>query len=183
MLGSETRRSFPPVPPSPPPPPKKGYVAVIAAGIATGILVVGSLMLFVGTEPGDAKLEVGADADAVESDTAPSPTMVTTPSIGTSPGPVSDPGRITAIVADAHSGRYFSNKFGDTYPKAAEIGIVRGMATTTDSNPNVSDALLACSLSYIETHMSLMELAMKDQKSAKRLGLKAGFACIDYMNP
>lgn len=183
MLGSETRRSFPPVPPSPPPPPKKGYVAVIAAGIATGILVVGSLMLFVGTEPGDAKLEVGADADAVESDTAPSPTMVTTPSIGTSPGPVSDPGRITAIVADAHSGTYFSNKFGDTYPKAAEIGIVRGMATTTDGNPNVSDALLACSLSYIETHMSLMELAMKDQKSAERLGLKAGFACIDYMNP
>lgn len=158
-------------------------MAVIAAGIATGILVVGSLMLFVGTGPGDAKLEVGADADAVESDTAPSPTMVTTPSIGTSPGPVSDPGRITAIVADAHSGRYFSNQFGDTYPKAAEIGIVRGMATTTDGNPNVSDALLACSLSYIETHMSLMELAMKDQKSAESLGLKAGFACIDYMNP
>jgi hypothetical protein len=183
VLGSETRRSFPPVPPSPPPPPKKGYVAVIAAGIATGILVVGSLMLFVGTEPGDAKLEVGADADAVESDNAPSPTMATTPSIGTSPGPVSGPGRITAIVADAHSGTYFSNKFGDTYPKAAEIGIVRGMATTTDGNPNVSDALLACSLSYIETHMSLMELAMKDQKSAERLGLKAGFACIDYMNP
>jgi hypothetical protein len=183
VLGSETRRSFPPLPPSPPPPPKKGYVAVIAAGIATGILVVGSLMLFVGTEPGDAKLEVGADADAVESDTAPSPTMATTPSIGTSPGPVSGPGRIPAIVADAHSGTYFSNKFGDTYPKAAEIGIVRGMATTTDGNPNVSDALLACSLSYIETHMSLLELAMKDQKSAERLGLEAGFACIDYMNP
>ena len=117
MLGSETRRSFPPVPPSPPPPPKKGYAAVIAAGIATGILVVGSLILFVGTESGDAKLEVGADADAVESDTAPSPTMVTTPRIGMSPGPVGDPGRITAIVADAHSGRYFSNKFGEAYPK------------------------------------------------------------------
>ena len=27
VLGSETRRSFPPLPPSPPPPPKKGYVA------------------------------------------------------------------------------------------------------------------------------------------------------------
>jgi hypothetical protein len=59
--------------------------------------------------------------------------MVTTPSIGTSPGPVSDPGWITAIVADAHSGRYFSNRFGDTYPKAAEIGIVRGMATARGS--------------------------------------------------
>ena len=31
--------------------------------------------------------------------------------------------------------------------------------------------------------MSLMELAMKDQKSAERLGLKAGFACIDYHEP
>ena len=79
MLGSETRMSFPPVPPSPPPPPKKGYVAVIAVAIATGILVVGSLMLFVGTAPGDAEPELAADADAVESGTTPSPSMVTRP--------------------------------------------------------------------------------------------------------
>ena len=63
MLGSETRMSFPPVPPSPPPPPEKRYVAVIAVAIATGILVVGSLMLFVGTAPGDAEPKVAADAD------------------------------------------------------------------------------------------------------------------------
>ena len=182
MLGSETRMSFPPVPPSPPPPPEKRYVAVIAVAIATGILVVGSLMLFVGTAPGDAEPNVSADADAVESDTAPSPTGVTTPGIGTSPGPVSDPGRISAIVADAHSGKYFSNTFEDSYPKAAEIGMVTGMARTTDGDPTVSDELLACSLSYIETHMSLTELLKKDQKSAERIGVKAGIACLDYMN-
>jgi hypothetical protein len=79
VLGSETRMSFPPVPPSPPPPPEKRYVAVIAVAIATGILVVGSLMLFVGTAPGDAEPNVSADADAVESDAAPSPPVVTAP--------------------------------------------------------------------------------------------------------
>jgi hypothetical protein len=67
---------------------------------------------------------------------------------------VSDPGRIPAIVADAHSGKYFANTFEDSYPKAAEIGMVTGMARTTDGDPTVTDALLACSLSYIETHMS-----------------------------
>jgi hypothetical protein len=46
----------------------------------------------------------------------------------------------------------------------------------------VSDELLACSLSYIETHISLTELLKKDQKSAERLGVKAGIACLDYMN-
>jgi hypothetical protein len=182
VLDSETRMSFPPVPPSPPPPPEKRYVAVIAVAIATGILVVGSLMLFVGTAPGDAEPNVAADADAVETDTAPSPTGVTTPSVGTSPGPVSDPGRISAIVADAHSGKYFANTFEDSYPKAAEIGMVTGMARTTDGDPTVSDEVLACSLSYIETHMPLTELLKMDQKSAQKLGVKAGIACLDYMN-
>jgi hypothetical protein len=181
VLGSETRMSFPPVPPSPPPPPKKGYVAVIAVAIATGILVVGSLMLFVGTAPGDAEPELAADADAVESGTAPSPSMVTTPSVGTSPSPVSDRGRISAIVADAHSGKYFSNKFEDSYPKAAEIGMMKGMIRATEGDPTMSDALLACSLSYVETHVSFMEL-VTDPKSAKKIGVKAGFACLDYMN-
>jgi hypothetical protein len=182
VLGSETRMSFPPVPPPPPPAPEKRYVAVIAVAIATGILVVGSLMLFVGTVPGDAEPKVAADSDAVESDTAPSPTVVTTPSVGTSPSPVSDPGRISAIVADAHSGTYFSNKFEDSYPRTAEIGIVTGMARGTEGDPTVSDALLACSLSYIETHMPFMKLVKMDPKSAERIGVKAGFACLDYMN-
>jgi hypothetical protein len=182
VLGSETRMSIPPVPPSPPPPPEKRYVAVIAVAIVTGILVVGSLMLFVGTAPGDAEPNVAADADAVESDTAPSPTGVTTPSVGTSPGPVSGPGRISAIVADAHSGKYFANTFEDSYPKAAEIGMVTGMARTTDGDPTVSDEVLACSLSYIETHMPLTELLKMDQQSAQKLGVKAGIACLDYMN-
>ena len=182
VLGSETRMSFPPAPPSPPPPPEKRYVAVIAVAIATGILVVGSLMLFVGTAPGDAEPNVSADADAVESDTAPSPIVVTILSVGTSPNPVSDPGRISAIVADAHSGKYFANTFEDSYPKAAEIGMVTGMARTTDGDPTVSDELLACSLSYIETHMSLTELLKQDQKSAEKIGVKAGIACLDYMN-
>ena len=181
MLGSETRMSFPPIPPSPPPPPKKRHAAVIAVAIATGVLVVGSLMLFVGTAPGDAEPEVAAEAKAVESDTAPSPTMVTTPSVGTSPSAVSDRSRILAIVADAHSGTYFSNKFEDSYPKAAEIGMMKGMIRATDGDPTMSDALLACSLSYVETHVSFMEL-VTDPKSAKKIGVKAGFACLDYMN-
>jgi hypothetical protein len=95
---------------------------------------------------------------------------------------VSDPGRISAIVADAHSGKYFSNTFEDSYPKAAEIGMVTGMARTTDGDPTVSDELLACSLSYIETHMSLTELLKKDPSSAEKIGVKAGIACLDYMN-
>jgi hypothetical protein len=180
VLGSETRMSFPPAPPSPPPPPEKRYGAVIAVAIATGILVVGSLMLFVGTAPGDAEPKVAADADAVESGTAPSPTIVTTPSVGTSPSPVSDPGRILAIVADAHSGKYFSNKFEDSYPKAVEIALVTGLARTTDGNPTVTDGVLACTLSYIETHLSSMELIKKDPKSTEKIGVKAGFACLDY---
>ena len=180
MLDSETRMSFPPVPP--PPPPEKRYVAIIAVAIVTGILVVGSLMLFVGTEPGDAEPTIAADADAVEPDTAPSPTEVTTPGVSTSPGPVSDQGRISAIVADAHSGTYFSNKFEDSYPNAAEMGIVTGMARATEGDPTVSDALLACSLSYIETHMPLMELVKMDPKSAEKIGVKAGLACLDHMN-
>jgi hypothetical protein len=182
VLESETRLPFPPVPPSPPPEPKKRQVAVVVAAIATCILVVGSLMLFGGTAPGDAKPEGAADADAVEPDIAPSPTVVTTPRTGTSPSPVSDRGRISAIVADAHSGKYFSNKFGDSYPKAAEIGMMKGMIRATDGDPTVSDALLACSLSYVETHLSFTELVKKDPESAKKLGVKAGFACLDYMN-
>ena len=180
MLDSETRMSFPPVPP--PPPPQKRYGAIIAVAVVTGVLVVGSLMLFVGTAPGDAEPNVAADQDAVESDTAPPPTEVTTPSLGTSPGPVSEPGRFSSIVADAHSGAYFSNKFEDSYPRAAEIGIVTGMARTTDGDPTVTDALLACSLSYIETRMTFTELLKKDPKSAEKIGVKAGFACLDYMN-
>jgi hypothetical protein len=178
VLGSETRKSFPPVPPTPPPPLKKRYVTVVAVAIATGILVVGSLMLFVGTAPGDAEPEVAADADAVESELAPPPTVITTPRIGTSP--LSDPGRISAIVADAHSGRYFSNKFEDTYPKAVEIALVTGMARTTADNLTVTDAVLACSLSYLETHLSSMELIKRDPKSTEKIGVKAGFACLDY---
>ena len=181
VLGSETRTSFPPVPPSPPPLPKKRQVAVIVAAIATCVLVVGFLMLFVGTAPGDAEPEVGVDTDAVEPDIAPSPTGVTTPMIDPSPSPVSDRARISAIVADAHSGTYFSNKYRDTYPKAAEIGMVKGMVRTTDGDPIMSDAVLACTLSYLETHVSWMGL-LKDPKLAERIGVRAGFACIDYMN-
>ena len=181
MLESETRSPLPPVPPWQPQAPKKRQVAIIVAVIATGILVVGSLMLFVGTAR-DAKPEVAADAVAVESEIEPSPTVVTTPTIGTSPSPVSDRSRILAIVADAHSGKYFSNRFRDTYPKAAVIGMVSGMARSTDGDPKVSDVLLACSLSYIETHLSFTELMTKDPKSTQRIGVKAGFACIDYLN-
>jgi hypothetical protein len=75
-----------------------------------------------------------------------------------------------------------SNRYEDSYPKAAEIGIVTGMARTTDGDSAVTDALLACSISYIETHMTFTELLKKDPKSAEKIGVKAGFACLDYMN-
>ena len=85
-----------------------------------------------------------------------------------------------AIIADAHSGKYFSNKFEDSYPKAVEIALVTGLATASDGNPTVTDGVLACALSYIETRFSSMELIKKDPKSTEKIGVKAGFACIDY---
>src|SRR4029453_9050922 len=38
--------------------------------------------------------------------------------------PVTNHDRVLAIIADAHSGKYFSNKFEDSYPKAIEIALV-----------------------------------------------------------
>lgn len=97
-----------------------------------------------------------------------------------SPSPAANHDRILAIIADAHSGKYFSNKFEDSYPRAVEIALVTGLATASDGNPTVTDGVLACALSYIETRFSSMELIKKDPKSTKKIGVKAGFACIDY---
>lgn len=58
---------------------------------------------------------------------------------------------------------------------------MKGMVMATDGDPTVTDALLACSLSFVETHVSFMEF-VTHPKSAKRIGIKAGFACLDYMN-
>jgi len=87
-----------------------------------------------------------------------------------------------AIIADAHSGKYFSNDFQDTYPKSAEMGMVQGMIWKAGGDPTVTvtDPLLACTLSFVETHLTFRE-AFRQPQSAKRIGMRAGFACLDYI--
>lgn len=111
-----------------------------------------------------------------------SPSSVTSPSSVSSPSPGSDRDRILAIIADAHSGKYFSNEFQDTYPKSAEMGMVQGMIWKADGDPTVTvtDPLLACTLSFVETHLTFRE-AFRQPQSAKRIGIRAGFACLDYI--
>lgn len=57
---------------------------------------------------------------------------------------------IDAIVADARSGRYFSNDFEDSYSAGAESALVQGMALgPVGEKP--SDEMLSCMLSYFES--------------------------------
>jgi hypothetical protein len=84
-----------------------------------------------------------------------------------------------AIIADAHSDKYFSNRFQDAYPRSAEKGIVLGMIWKTDRNPTMTDAVLACTLSFMESHVTFRDVA-RHPESAEKLGMRAGFACLDY---
>jgi hypothetical protein len=115
--------------------------------IATGILVVGSLMLFVGTAPGTRNPK-WQPTQTIESDTAPSPTMVNAQRRYVAQS-CERPRSNLGDRCRPHSGTYFSNTFEDSYPKAAEIGMMKGMIRATDGDPTMSD-VTACSLSYVE---------------------------------
>ena len=189
MLESETRLSFPPAPPPVPEPQRRRNVVVVAAAIGVCILLLVSVIWLISETAGDPQPKEVAESDVAQSaplDTSPNP--ITSPSSSTSPGPstspiaASDRSRALAIIAEAHSGKYFSNRFEDTYPKQVEVAMVIGMIGETDSDPLVTDALLACTLSYVETHVSFTYLA-KHAKEAERLGFRAGLACLDRMDP
>ena len=189
MRESQTRLSFPPAPPPAPEPKRRRNVVVVAAAIGVSILLLVSVIWLVGETSGDPEPKKVAESDAEQSapiDTSPSsitsPSAITSPGPGTSPSAASDRSRALAIIADAHSGKYFSNRFEDTYPKQVEVAMVMGMIGQTDSDPLVTDALLACTLSYVETHVSFTYLA-KHAKEAERLGFRAGLACLDRVDP
>jgi hypothetical protein len=111
---------------------------VVLVAIVGGALVLVALWFVVG-DP---------DAEVAE----PSATAIPSSSSATDD-------RISAIVADAHSGRYFSNDFEDTYPEDQERGVVRGMMKTMERvGPAATDTALACMLSYFETERSFTDL-------------------------
>jgi hypothetical protein len=151
--------------PSLPPPSEKGRnVVVVVAAIAGGAIVLAALIWVVGLAASDPEAEVAE----------PSPTAArsTSPTIDD---------KISAIVADAHSGRYFSNDFEDTYPDVQERGIVKGMMKTMERvGPATTDAALACMLSYFETERSFTDAVSGTRTELRRLGLKAATACVKY---
>jgi hypothetical protein len=179
MLESETRMSFPPAPPPPPPPPTKRRNVVVVVAISASIFVLASVIWLLSAATGspEEKEEEGGARRFATTVTSP----VASPSPITTPGPGRERDRILAIIADAHSGKYFSNEFQDTYSKAAEMAMVKGMILRIDDDPITTEPLLACTLSFVETHVSSHQVLSHPQ-SAKKIGLRAGFACSDYMN-
>jgi pimeloyl-ACP methyl ester carboxylesterase len=94
-----------------------------------------------------------------------------------SPGAIHD--RILAIIADAHSGKYFSNDFQDSYPSGAEVAIVRAAIRSSRGYPAITDALIACRLSHMLSHWSFTYL-MTHPNSGEEVALRASVACDDY---
>jgi len=97
----------------------------------------------------------------------------------TSPSPGTNHDRILAIVADAHSGKYFSNDFQDSYPSGAEVAIVRAAIRSSRGYPTITDALIACRLSHMLSHWSFTYL-MTHPNSGEEVALRASVACDDY---
>jgi hypothetical protein len=114
------------------------------------------------------------------------PQTPATPGVG-QPGPSPDQtpsqtvglDRILAIIADAHSGRYFSNDFGSEYSRLEEVAFLRGMIESTSGDPTMTDEFYACALSVMETHWSPTEVLM-DADSAEEVGSRAGIGCAIY---
>jgi hypothetical protein len=97
----------------------------------------------------------------------------------TPPSPVTSHDRILAIVADAHSGKYFSNDFEDSYPSGAEVAIVRAAIRSSRGYPAITDALIACRLSHMLSHWSFTYLTTHPN-SSEEVALRASVACDDY---
>lgn len=87
--------------------------------------------------------------------------------------------RISAIIDDAHSSKYFDNDYQDRYSRRAEAAIVKGLIDATRGDPTMTDELYACVLSYIETH-SAFTYVTDLPGSEPEIGRRAGVACDDY---
>jgi pimeloyl-ACP methyl ester carboxylesterase len=98
---------------------------------------------------------------------------------GTSPSSGTNHDRIFAIIADAHSGKYFSNDFQDSYPSGAEVAIVRAAIRSSRGYPTITDALIACRLSHMLSHWSFTYLTTHPN-SGEEVALRASVACDDY---
>jgi hypothetical protein len=150
--------SVPPPPSAPPASPSRGrtvgavvVLAVLVAVGGIGVLVSGA----------------GKSGDATGADT--------TRQVHAS-GSV-DQARIDEIVADAHSGRYFSNDHAGSYPAVFETGFVKG---GLQSRPDMSNRAAACILSYVETKWTFTAL-MDHTDQVKQIGADAGLHCVKYV--
>lgn len=168
--------NLPPAPPSPPPTAtaaKRPSAVVLVLGVVAFLLVTTSIAtsLVLATRRGDS----GASGTRGEPAT-PAPAASSSPS-----GPGSRQARVKAIIANAHSGRYFSNDFQVTYPPMFERQFVIGAMGSAPKS--MSDEYLACTLSYVETNHRASDLIsyMKDKATLARLGLKAAAACIQQI--
>ncbi len=98
----------------------------------------------------------------------------------TPPGPVTIHDRIVAIIADAHSGKYFSNDFEDGYSRRDEVGFLRGMIGSNPGESWITDELIACVLSHMETHWSRAYL-IAHPDSVRDVMVRARVACDEYI--
>ena len=97
----------------------------------------------------------------------------------TSPSPVANHDRIVAIVDDAHSGKYFSNDFQDSYPNWVEVAFVRDAIRNSRKDPTITDALIACTLSHMLSHWSFTYLTTHPN-TGEEVALRARVACDAY---
>jgi pimeloyl-ACP methyl ester carboxylesterase len=97
----------------------------------------------------------------------------------TSPSPVANHDRIVAIVDDAHSGKYFSNDFQDSYPNWVEVAFVRAAIKNSRKDPTITDALIACTLSHMLSHWSFTYLTTHPN-TGEEVALRARVACDAY---
>jgi hypothetical protein len=168
---------------------------VIVLAVVAVLLVGGGVawMTSVGSgEPESSDETAESDAGRI-SGTSPSPSTIASASPAASPDAVDpvdediDPHRVSTIISDAHSGRYFSNEYEDTYPRMMEAGMVAGMILAAADDKQLSsvitDEFLACSLSYVETNWSYSYVS-KHAKAvgSPKVGVKILSSCVDYMN-
>ena len=146
--------SYGSVPPAPAAPGRGRSVGLVVA-LAAVVAIAGIGVLLAGT---------GKGGDASGADT----TRHVAGSI--------DPARIDAIVTDAHSGHYFANDHAKTYPAGFETGFVQG---GLKAQPNTTNRLAACVLSYVETKWAFPEL-MNQQDRFREIGAEAGVHCARF---
>ena len=153
---TSTSPTIPSPPPSPPPPSRRPNRLVPASvalvvGIAVSLAVAGLLRSSDDASDG----AVGTASNATD-------------------------GRVAAILDDAHSGRYFTNDLRDTYDPSFEYGMVRGILSSPSAGV-LSDRMVACVVSYIETNVSSGDL-VADGRNPERYGAAAGAACADLVD-